>query len=62
MRRFKCEKLTDDERQMMAKAHLAFLPGELIKSIIYKMLHRKLKIEQHEPHIKSGVNSGALEG
>ena len=25
-------------------------------------IHRKLKIEQHEPHWKSGVNSGASEG
>jgi len=26
---------------------------------IYKTLHRKLKIEQHESHQKLGVNSGA---
>ena len=25
-------------------------------------LHRKLKIEQHEPHNKSVVNPGAVEG
>jgi hypothetical protein len=29
--------------------------------MIYKALHRKLKIEQHEPHNKAGVNSGAPE-
>jgi hypothetical protein len=29
MRRFKCEKLTDDRCQVMAKAHMAFWPGEL---------------------------------
>jgi hypothetical protein len=29
--------------------------------MIYKKLHRKLKIEQHEPHSKPGVNSGAPE-
>ena len=30
--------------------------------MIYKTLHRKLKIEQHKPHKKAGVNSRALEG
>jgi hypothetical protein len=29
------------------------------QTMIYKTLHRKLKIEQHEPH---RVNSGASEG
>jgi len=28
------------------------------KAMIYKTLHRKLKIEQHRPHYKVGVNSG----
>ena len=28
-RRFKCEKLTDDGHKVMAKAHMAFRPGEL---------------------------------
>jgi len=32
------------------------------QTTIYKTLHRKLKIEQHEHHLKSGVNSGAAEG
>ena len=32
------------------------------QATIYKTLHRKLKIEQHEHHLKSGVNSGAPEG
>jgi len=27
--------------------------------MFYKTLHKKLKIEQHEPHFKSGLNSGA---
>jgi hypothetical protein len=27
----------------------------------YKTQHRKIKIEQHEPHRKPGVNSGAPE-
>jgi hypothetical protein len=31
------------------------------QTMIYKTLHRKLKIQQHEA-IKTGVNSGALEG
>jgi len=30
--------------------------------VIYKTLHRKLKIEQHEPHLKPEVNSSALGG
>ena len=30
--------------------------------MIYKTLHRKCKLEQHEPHWKPRVNSGALEG
>jgi len=29
---------------------------------MYKCLRRKLKIEQHEPHKKPGVNSGTPEG
>jgi len=29
---------------------------------IYKTFHRKLKIEQHEPHYKPGMNSGSPEG
>ena len=32
------------------------------QTTIYKTLHRKLKIEQHEPHWKPGMNSGAPEG
>jgi hypothetical protein len=32
-------------------------------TMISKTLHRKLKIELHEPHEKNpGMNSGALEG
>jgi len=29
--------------------------------MIYKTLHRKQKVVQHEPHYKPGVNSGASE-
>jgi len=32
------------------------------QTTIYKTLHIKLKIEQHEPHKKPFVNSGAPEG
>jgi DNA-dependent RNA polymerase auxiliary subunit epsilon len=32
------------------------------QTIIYKILHRKLKIEQHESHYKPGVNPGDQEG
>jgi len=28
------------------------------QSMIYTSLHRKLKIEQHEPHYKPRVNKG----
>jgi len=30
--------------------------------MIYKTVHRKLKIEQHEPRTKAGEKSGAAEG
>ena len=32
------------------------------QTILYKTLHIKLKIEQHEPHLKPEVNSGDLKG
>jgi len=32
------------------------------QATMYKCLHRKLKIEQHEPHKKPGVNPGTPEG
>jgi hypothetical protein len=32
------------------------------QTMIYKTLHRKLKIEQHEPHWKPMMDSGAPEG
>jgi hypothetical protein len=32
------------------------------QTTIYKTLHTNLKIEQHEPHLKPGVNLGAPEG
>jgi hypothetical protein len=35
---------------------------EKVKAAIYKTLHRKLKIEQHETYKKLMVNSGAPEG
>ena len=37
-------------------------PQEKGQTIIYKALHRKLKIKQHEHHWIPRVNSGALEG
>jgi hypothetical protein len=30
--------------------------------MIYKTLHRKLKIKQHEPHKKTGVDSDVSDG
>jgi len=38
--------------------------GKLTKgqTVIYKTLHRKLKIEQHEIYKEQGVNSGAPDG
>jgi len=38
-------------------------PNEKGQTMLYTLLHRKLKIEQHEPHCQPGMNnSGALEG
>jgi hypothetical protein len=37
-------------------------PKEKGQTVIYKALHRKLKIQQHGPHLKPKVNSGAPEG
>ena len=36
--------------------------GTKEQTIIYKTLHRKVKIELHEPHLKPEVNSGVSEG
>ena len=33
-----------------------------LDAIFILALHRKLRIEQHEPHLKPVVNSGAPEG
>ena len=52
-RRLKYEKLTDDRQQKPSdgKSSRCLWQGELQKmTVIYKTLHRKLKIEQHEPH------------
>ena len=32
------------------------------QTMIYKILHKKLNIEQHESHLKFEVNSGVPEG
>ena len=32
------------------------------QTIIYKTQHRKLQIEQHEPHLSPALKSGAPEG
>jgi hypothetical protein len=37
-------------------------PKEKEQTTIYKTLHRKLKIEHHEPHLNPGVNPGAPKG
>jgi hypothetical protein len=44
-KRLKCEKLTDDGRQLMAKAHMAFRSGELEK----KLENNKLLIASFRP-------------
>jgi hypothetical protein len=36
--------------------------GEKVQTTIYKTLHIKLMIKQHEPYKKPGVNSDAPEG
>ena len=37
-------------------------PKEKVQTKTYETLHGKLKMEQHEPLLKPGVNSGAPEG
>ena len=32
------------------------------QTMIYKTVHRKVKAEQHKPHLNPGVKSGALKG
>ena len=32
------------------------------QTMIYKTLHKILKMEQNKPHLKQGVNSGAQDG
>jgi hypothetical protein len=32
------------------------------QTMIYKALHKKIKIEQHKLHSKPGVNSDSIEG
>ena len=39
-RRLQCKKLTDDGRQVMAKAQVAFRPGELKREIIINILQQ----------------------
>lgn len=36
--------------------------GKIGKTIIHKVLRRKLKIKQHEAQLKPGLNLGAPEG
>jgi hypothetical protein len=36
--------------------------GTKSQTMIYKTIHRKLKIERHESHWRPGLNSGAPEG
>jgi hypothetical protein len=33
-----------------------------VQTVIYKTLHKKVKIEQHEIYKEQGVNSGATNG
>jgi hypothetical protein len=42
----KCEKLTDDERQLVAKAHLAFRPGELNRQRICQRGNQYIEDDQ----------------
>jgi hypothetical protein len=62
-RRLKCEKLMDDGRQVMVKAHIRLARwANKGQTIINKTPHRKLKIEQHKPNKNPGVNPCELEG
>ena len=44
------------------EVHTTQWPKEKGQSTVYKTIHIKLNIEQHGPHQKPGVNSGAPEG
>ena len=44
-----------------SKKDITQWPRGKMDKMIYNTLHRKLKIEQHEPQCKPGVNSGAPE-
>ena len=46
---------------MKKKIDSSLAKGER-QTMIYETLHRKLTIEQHEPHKKPRENSGAPEG
>jgi len=35
-------------------------PTEKVQTTIYKTIHRKLKMEQHEAQLKPGMNSGRV--
>jgi hypothetical protein len=43
----------------LKKANRKNIAGQ---TMIYKTVHRKVKAEQHKPHLNPGVKSGALKG
>ena len=46
---------------LVKKTNLLYALEETITGKSYKTLQRKLKIEQHESHLKQGMNSGTPE-
>jgi len=49
-------------KSMKNKHYNSQRKGTKWQTTIYNTVHRKLKIEQHEPHLKLGMISGAPEG
>ena len=58
----KFEDTKDVIRSRISKNRQIQWQKEKGQTMIYKTLHRKLRIEQHEPQYKAGVNSGVPEG
>jgi hypothetical protein len=46
----------------MTENTMATRKRSTVQRTIYKTVHIQLKIELHEPHLKSGVNSGTQGG
>jgi hypothetical protein len=50
-RRLKCEKLTDDGRQVMAKAHICLWQGELKRTNNYLQIWHTIEVSHNEANL-----------